>query len=331
MSSVVEAARNLMAVMSPLTGTRASGVSTVTASGADVDLYEGNYAIPRLGNNYRDDLVVKVGPGPNTATTGRGAGRTYWTVTSSGTDVTFLSNLGGARHNKIEVPASGQTDIVFDPPISGIASSVLKTSFTGGADPAATDLDAVYDMFMYEQFKGDPRDLAKSNMNRLPGVLVVWRGSEQADGASVSHEDRTRLGNFQTLNREAFDILVFVKRSEGDHVRRMQGQYIMDQITGYLTDRVDYDGQLVSAPSGVQIQRRFPLALQDPKGYTSVYIYGLGVSVMTTFTMTDERTYNDLDLFIFDIVKPFTAAEGGDIAVVGDGSPGAPGVNIDNT
>ena len=395
MSSIVNAARDLLAIISPMTGTRASGVVTVKAAaaksgtytwvanvvtvtcaahghevgdtvtldftsgggtpdgdyvvvtvpgtgsftvaltgsgtagnvtiGSNVDVYEGEYALPILDGAYRDDLVIKVGTGPSTATDGR----TYWRVTSVGTDVTFISNLGGTRHNTIVLPVTGDTNIAFDPPMDGILSAVLKTNFTGGAD--ATGLGALMDAFMYQQFEGDPRDLGRSNMNRLPGVLIVWKGSDAADGASVAQTYRYRTSSTQTMMKETFDILVFVERNESDHLRRLQGLYLLDLAAGYLTDRVAVDGRVVSSPSGIQVQRRFVQGMRDPEGYVNTYIYGMTVSVMVTYCMTDSRTFNDLHKFIVDMVKPFDAADGGDIAVVGDGLPGAPGLEIDNT
>jgi hypothetical protein len=395
MSSIVNAARDILAIISPMTGTRASGVVTVRATaaksgtytwvanvvtvtcaahghevgdtvtldftsgagtpdgdyvvvtvpgtgsftvaltgagaagnvtiGQNTDVYEGEYAIPVLGGAYRDDLVIKVGVGPSTTTDGR----TYWRVTSAGTDVTFISNLGGARHNTIVVPTAPLTTVIaFDPPLDDIASAVLKTSFTGGAD--ATGLGALMDAFMYEQFEGDTVDLGKSNLNCLPGVLVVWKGSDSADGASIAQTYQMSMSATQTMMRESFDFLVFVDRNNSDHLRRLQGLYLLDLATGYLTKRVAVDGRVVSSPSGVQVQRRFKQGLRSSEGYVNTYIYGMTLSVMVTYCTTDSRTFNDLHKFILDMVKPFTVAEGGDIAVVGDGLPGAPGMEIVN-
>ena len=395
MSSIVNAARDLLAIISPMTGTRATGVVhihataaksgtytwaanvvtvtcaahghlvddvvtldftsgagtpdgnytvvtvpgtgsfTVSLTGAgaagnvtigkNVDVYEGEYAIPVLDGSYRDDLVIKVGTGPNDATDGR----TYWRVTSAGTDVTFISNLGGARHNTIVLPTTGDTVIAFDPPLDGIASAVLKTNFTGGAD--ASGLGALQDAFMYEQFEGDPTDLARSNLNRLPGALIVWKGSTSADGGSVAQTYQIRMSATQTLMSETFDLLIFVDRLQGDHLRRLQGLYLLELATGYLTNRVSVDGRVVSAPSGVQVQRRFVQGLQNGDGYVGTYIYGMTLSVMGAYVMTDLRTFSNLNKFMLDAVKPFTVADGGDIAVVGNGLPGGPGMEIDNT
>jgi hypothetical protein len=393
MSDIIAAARDLLALLAPMTGTRASGVVTVRTTaaqaatytwGADVvtvtfanhghavgdtvsldftsgagtpdgdyvvatvpgtgaftvalagsgaggtvtvgsylDLYEGEYAIPVLNGAYRDDLVIKVSAGPRKASNGK----TYWRVASAGTDVTFLSNLGGVRHNTIVKPGTGTTDIAFDPPLDGIVSAVLETDFTGGADP--TGLGALYDAFMYQQFTGDTTDLARSNLNRLPAALIVWKGSDAADGSGTSQVYRPRMSATQTLMKETFDVLIFVDRAEGEHLRRLQGLYLLDLAAGFLTDHVDVDGNVVSAPSGVQVQRRFIQNLR-PDGYASTYIYGITVSVMRPFTMTDLRTFNALSLYVLDMVKACAVADGGDISVVGDGLPGRPGVEIPN-
>lgn len=317
MTSIVEKARDLMSIMSAVTGTRGTGVVTVTASGADVILDMGDYAIPLLNDSYRDDLVIKVNEGPNTDKS--------WTVTSSGTDVNFMTNIGGARHNKI----IATTNIEFDPPISGIASAVVKTGFSGAAD--ADGLGAVPSMVMYEQFDGSLADIKRSNLKDLPGILVIWNDGEPADGASTSQIDQQRLSDSATNNHETFQIVVIAERRESDHMRRLEGTRVLDLITGLLTNVVGWDGRVVSTPSGIQIRRRWRRALADKRAAVKLYMYGLDVGVMTPYTMTDVRSYDDLDLFVLDEIKPLTVAEGGDIATVGDGLPGTPGVEIDNT
>jgi hypothetical protein len=317
MTSIVETARDLMAIMSPVTGTRATGVVTVTASGADVALEQGTYAIPIYNTSYRDDLPIKALPGPNADKT--------WTVTSGGTDVSFVANIGGDRYNRL----TANLDVKFDPPLSGIASAVIKTGFSGGAD--ATGLGAVPSMVMYEQFEGRVVDLKRSNLKLLPGIMVVWTDGEPADGASTSQVDQQRLSSFATNNHETYQILIIVERRESDHMRRLEGTRILDTITSLLTNQVAYDGRVISTPSGLQIRRRWRRGMADQTGAVKWYVYGLDVGAMQDYCMTDTRTYNDLDLFVLDEVKPVPAAQGGDIATVGDGLPGTPGVEIENT
>jgi hypothetical protein len=316
MTSIIETAWDLMAIMSPVTGTRGSGVVTVTASGSDVELAMGTYAIPRLNNTYRDDLVIKADRGPNS--------NKSWTVTSGGTDVTFISNLGGERHNRI----IAATDIAFFPPVSGIASAVVKTGFSSAADP--TGLGAVQSMVMYEQFGGRVEDIKRSLLKKLPGIMVVWSDGEPADGASTSQVDQQRLSSFATNNHETYNIVVFAERRESDHMRRAEGTIVLDTISGLLTSRVDIDGRVVSTPSGIQLRRRYRREMTDQTGAIKLYIYGLEIAAMQSYEMTETRSYGDLDLFVLDEVKPVPIAEGGDIATVGDGSPGTPGVEIEN-
>jgi hypothetical protein len=103
--------------------------------------------------------------------------------------------------------------------------------------------------------------------------------------------------------------------------------YILDQIMGWLTDRIDFDDQIISSPGGVQIRERSRQGVREQDGYVKWYIYGLTVSVEQVYQMTDVRTYVDLLEFVVDVVKPDPA---GDFPIIGDGSPGPPGMEIDN-
>jgi hypothetical protein len=160
---------------------------------------------------------------------------------------------------------------------------------------------------------------------------VAWTDSEPADGASTSQIDRQRLSALSTNNKESFQIFVITERQESDHMRRLEGTRILDAITRQLTDRVAFDGRVISTPAGIQVRQRFRRPMADKSGAVRWYAYGLIVSAMVPYEMTDVRTYDDLDLFVLDEVKPLTVAEGGDIPTVGDGVAGKPGVEIDNT
>ena len=318
MTQIIDGARDLMAVMSPLTGTRATGTLTITASGADVDVPAASYLVPEYDGRYRPDLAIKVLAGDNDDKS--------ITVTSSGTSVPCVANLGGVIFNKL----ADATVYKFDPPMTGIASAVGDGAFTGGA--AATGLTAVKSMVMYEQFRPGSAwlDLARSSIKDFPAVLVAWQDSEPADGSAVDQTQQMRVSALATLYHETYQILVISARSESGHYRRLAGAYILDEITARLTSRVDYDDGVISAPSGIQIRQRFRREI--PSNDTlRFYIYGLLVSLMRPYHMTDERTYEDLEEVVVDIVRPFTVAEGGDIAIVGDGVLGKPGMVLDMT
>jgi len=100
----------------------------------------------------------------------------------------------------------------------------------------------------------------------------------------------------------------------------------MDAASMLLTTRRSSDGAAVSAPSGVQVRRRWRHNFGNREGFQRYYAYGLELAAMTTFEMTDTRSYNDLDTFMIDIIKPQDPAlpDQGDYTVVD-------GMEVDNT
>jgi len=319
MSTIIDTGRDIMAVMSPVTGTRATGVVTITASGADVELPAATYLVPRLGGQYRPDLVVKSKPSDDY--------QAGWTITAGGVDVDCVANIGGVPHNTL----IAGTELLIDPPLDGIDTCVVKTGFSGGAAP--TGLAAVKSMVLYEQFRASAAslDMVRSGIKEFPGILISWMGSEPADGAAVDQTTQRRVSGTATMYHETFQVLVVSNRAESDHMRRLQGLYILDAITGLLTSRVDFDGGLISYPSGLQVQQRFRREIPDTKGSLPYYIYGLQVSAMRVYHMTDARTFETLAEVVYDIVKPQDPAlpNQGDIAIVGDGSLGLPGMEVE--
>ncbi len=127
MSTIENTARALQAICQPLTGTRSSGTVTMTASGDDVTIARNTHGVPVLNGKEHPDLVFKTGEGPNSDPDPEGS----WTVTSGGTDVDFISNIGGVRQN---IPDT--TVINLDPWITGIASAVVS----GGIETHRTGL-----------------------------------------------------------------------------------------------------------------------------------------------------------------------------------------------
>jgi hypothetical protein len=308
MSIIVDVARGIMAIIQPETGDRATGTVKIVATSSDVTVDRNKFIVPIVGGRHRPDLVFKVARGPESDRS--------WTVTSSGVDVSVLSNIGGARHN---LPMA--TEFVFDPPLDGIDSVVPTAAMANGTDP--TGFGGIQNMVLYEQFEGPSAmlDLARSAVRAFPAVLVAWTGSEPGDGASSSQVDqRIRTGSFASLNREMFDIVVITNRGESDHIRRQEGLSVLDQITMRLAHRRGVDGgQPVSNPSGLQIRGRY--RENGPQDiYKKFYVYGLRVSAMIAYTQIDERTPAQWLLAKFDVLKPQDPAlpNQGDYTVVED-------------
>lgn len=294
MSSIKNLQRAILAVCQPLSGTRASGTVTVTAVGADVTLPRNTYAVPIIRGKHRSDLVFKTATGPNDDKS--------WTVTSAGTDVDFISNIGGDIYN-----ISDGTRMEFDPPIwnGQIASSVVNGDFTGGV--SRSDFLAINDMVIIEHITGPNRqlDLRRSESKGIPPWLVIgWSNSEPADGSTVTHNVRgTRVDNTNILYREIFQLFLIVSRAESLHIRSEQAMYILDALTALLTDNHMVDGISISNPSGLQIisrsREQMPQAV-----YQRYEAFRIDISAMGPYCRQDDREYNDWLLTNIDVEKP---------------------------
>lgn len=307
MSTITSTLRSLMAVLQPATGTRADGTVVVTASGGDVTVPCSSYAIPIIGGAHRPDLVVKTAAGPNADDS--------WTVESGGTNVDFVSNIGGARHI-----LANATALVFDPEISGIASLVAANDWANGADP--TEFGSVVDMTIVERFEGPVAavDLRRSNIKGFPCVILAWQDSEPADGSTISQTDRaTRTGTRKTLYKESFRVSIVSVRADSPDVRREEGLLMLDELSGLLTDRQEVDGVKFSNPSGLQIRRRWR-ENGPQKFYQRHFVYNILISAEVLLQQTDARTYVNLENVVFDVVKPQEPAlpNQGDLTVVDD-------------
>jgi hypothetical protein len=309
MSQIIDTARNIMAILQPATGDRSSGPVTLTASGGDVTVPKNTFAMPIVNGTRRADLLLKVGEGPNEDRS--------WTVTSGGTAVTFVSNIGGIRHN---IPIN--TQISFDPPLSGLISTVptADSAFTGGTDP--TVFGTIKDMVIYEHFEGANFgiDLKRSGIKKFPCVIISWTNTEPADGTTISQTERpTRANATGVLYKDTFNLAIVSSKDQSDHSRRHEGLEIVDTMARLLTDRRGVDNSPVSNPGGIQI--RSIIREDGPEDiYQKFYIYDMLLSTERNLQQLDSRVYNDWLLAVVDIYKPQDPAlpNQGDITLVND-------------
>lgn len=293
MSTILDTARNIMAVIQPATGNRATGIATITASGADVNIPRNTFAMPVIDGRRRPDLVLKTDEGPGE--------KGLWTVTSSGDEITFISNIGGVRHN---IPIN--TPISFDPPIAGLVSAVptADAAFEDGTD--ADYFGGIRDMVIYENFDGPSfqDDLKRSGISKFPCVMVTWMNTEPADGTTISTTVReTRAGTRKILYKDTFVLTIVSSREDSDHARRHEGLDIADTISRLISDKQMVDKCAFSTPSGVQI--RNIMRESGPENvYQKFYIYNILISTERTLQQLDSRTYSLWLKAIIDILKP---------------------------
>lgn len=233
--TIVRLERAVISCLQPLTGTRANGHVLVRATGADVEVPAGSYALPiprSAGGNAQIDWRAMLKTTSGTAGANPPTGTV---VTSAGVLVPVTSVLGGLSQNL----APG-TRVRWDPQIIGVeAESVISTGGTtggtapngpesvtrivsvDGTGPATVNIDAF-----------------KAMVGNFPALMVSWEGSGTLPKRGVG----------RTPEEHTFRIYVFVDRFDGTNPRRDEGKRILDAVKRNLFDRAHVDGEVFSAP-----------------------------------------------------------------------------------
>ncbi len=299
-ASVIELARDIMAAINPVTGTRGTGKVLVKTKGkTPVYLPRNWYLMPIVNGAVREELLFKVGQGPNHAIYPDGKRKkssvdepdaeSWWVIQPGGTLVDIVSVVGGIRHN---LPKG--TKFAFDPHNPNLEiEAVLQNAITDGAEP--THFGGCKSVVQFEQLNAPTAslDAFRAAVGKFPAVIIVWDGSEPADGTTQSSIDRgrTRVGSVSQLFKERFNIFVLLERLDSGQIRSAEGLKLLDDITYWLTDLQAIDGEIFSSPTGVQLRGRARVA-GDSAAYQHVYIYMLQISVTSCVVPYDSRTFH---------------------------------------
>ena len=322
-ASVIELARDIMSVISPTTGMRGNGKLLIKTKGTTaIDLPRNWHLIPIVNGAAREDLLFKVGQGPLRAKYPDGKRKkvvptepdteSWWSVQPGGTLVNIHSIVGGVRHN---LPKG--TKFIFDPNHPDFeVEATLQRDITDGADPV--HFGGCRSVVQFEQLNATDvsLDTFRASVGRFPAVVVVWDGSEPADGTTQSSIDRgrTRVGIASQLFKERYNLFVIVERMDSGPVRSAEGLKLLDDITGWLTDQQTVDGQIFSSPTGIQIRGRARVAGNNTN-FQHVYVYLLQISVTSTLVPYDSRTFHPW-LRTHNEISTFQQDEAGDGKVV---------------
>lgn len=278
MSDLITLARDILAVCQPATGLRATGSLVMTAADVDVNVPVASYLLPIINGQVVPNMPFKLGVGPNPDRS--------WTITSAGTIVSAMSNLGGARQN-----IADGTMFVLDPPIDGVDSIVADGDFSGGENPVG--LTALKDACMWESMEGSISDnLHKAGVSGFPAAILAWAQSEPADGASDGQSAGSRTSRTSMTYRETFSLSILSSKSQSSHHRRQEGLAIMSQLCELMQDRHAVDGRPFSNPRGIQIIRRYR-ETGVSKFYKNLYMYTILIGVQHSIEQRDARTWND--------------------------------------
>lgn len=299
-ASVIEIARDIMAAVNNTTGTRGIGTVLIKPKTASTVYLPRNWHLfPIVNGAIREELLFKVGQGPGRAVYPNGKRKkasdaepdteSWWVIPPGGSLVTIHSVVGGCRHN---MPRG--TKFVFDPEHPNLAvEATLQTSITGAVDP--THFGGCKSIVQFEQLTAPTAslDAFRAAVGKFPAAVIVWDGSEPADGTTSSSLDRgaSRAGSVTQLFKERFNIFVLAERLDSGSTRSAEGLKLLDDLTFLLTDIQTIDGQVFSSPSGVQVRGRSRIA-GDSAQYQSVFVYLLQISVTGTWKPYDFRSYS---------------------------------------
>jgi len=242
-SAIIALARALFALLTPITGERATGSVTVSAPGMGPGLAAlpvNSYLRPVVNGKLREDLLFKTTE-PWELALG---------TTESGVPIT--SNVGGARHN---LPAN--TVLRFDPVPPGYARDVmLDAPMTDGSDDGARLKSLAF--FEDVDSSNPEADVFKAQLS-VPALMLTWVRTDPADGlnAGLSRGASRRGRNVVTV-KEAFVAYIITGRLTSDPGRRSEGLQIAEAVSGLLTDRMQNDDgeQLSTVGSGIEFTGR---------------------------------------------------------------------------
>lgn len=278
--------RALMAQLTPLTGTRATGTArVVSSSGVDVPLPPNAYAIPIVDGQTQEPLLVKARHNP--ATTREHLLGGDWTVTPAGTTVTFEGNNGGAIWNVI-APGS---KLRFQPAVPGIEplAEVLAPGFGGGAVGPVKQIVSFDELGPQRSF-----ELFKAKVGDFPAIVLAWISSQPVEGRTGGiSQGATRKRRGVRAYFETFSLNVVVSSSESAEARRREGLVVMQAARRLLTDRMrNDDGEVLSVMgTGVEILG----SVRMPRTESS-WVFVVTLRCITTECRAEGRTFQPWEL-----------------------------------
>ena len=224
--------RSLLCKLQPLTGTRAAGIATVRATGADVPLPVNAYAIPLLqnidGQGQADySRLIKV--------------TTPTTVTAAGTSVPIFSALGGVHQNGV----IAGTKLRWSPALPGIElDSVVATGLSGAADltvPGALKRIVLFDRLGIGNVAlktSNPLspEYWRAKVGDFPAGILILLGSQKGE----------RVGRGMRLHRFMWRLMVADSRSDETQERYNDGDATLDWAEGLLEDCGEVDNECFS-------------------------------------------------------------------------------------
>lgn len=295
---VIRTQRAICAVLQPLTGERSTGKALVKATGAAVMIPPNAYLVPAPagpgGGQQLDHtrLLKTVGGAPikNVAQPVE--------VTSSGTLIDLVSNVGGYAQN-----LDAGTPVRWSPEIEGVEP--LGVIAAGGM-AGATQAEGQETLRQIAIFEGiaqrPPSAFFQAGIGQLPSAVLAWDRATNRRKAGLNH----------TTREQHFRLYVGVDRLDDHNERRDQGLAILDALAELLLDRSSADGEVFSAPpiDGGEASRT--------STFPGIYVYAFDFFTTWTTKRVDLRTFSPWQLTRIraTTIKDATYGEGDEITDV---------------
>ncbi|HEX4334700.1 MAG TPA: hypothetical protein VH062_02235 [Polyangiaceae bacterium] len=293
MATTLDQARGLIGIVGRLCGTRAGGKASFNPPlTAPVAIGRNMWLAAVINGSIRPDLIYRVLPNPANADGS-------WQVTGSQT-IDVESLCGGVKQN---LPAGTKLqwlDGAVPDGLDQIANPLFVTvanPLAGGTDVPIFGEDLVQYAAIYESVGAPNLDLElfSSAIGATPALVLVWEGSESADGLTMSTMNRgtARVARGRLAYKEQWSLLVITSRQDSDMRRRAEGMRILENCSDLLFDQIWFDDVLgirVSDIDGVQIRSRFRLAGRTPF-YQQYYVYGVRLATTRVYSKYDPRTF----------------------------------------
>lgn len=280
MSGSIGNARALVGLLQLLQGSYASGQVLVRSTGATGTLPAHSYAVPIVGGEKWEELLVKIEPNPAQADKS-------WPVTSSGTLVTATTVQGGTRANL----AAG-TPLRWLPTLTGIEeqSAVGGSAFAGGV--FLDTFGSLRQIKLYKDLGGQQKaeEFFRAQVDDFPAAVLNWAGARPADGAGSPNlgPRNARVGAGKILFKNEWQLWLISSRFDGEDLRRLEGDQLRDDVLELLSDRIAYRGVPLSSPQGIEILNA-DVASITPTSFVDL------VTFTTSFKLEkrDTQTFND--------------------------------------
>lgn len=294
MSELLSVARGIVGIAGQLTGTRAVGKAAFNPPlPAPIAIAPNMWLAPVVNNSIRPDFVCRVRPNP-----ARPDGA--WQVTGSETiDVETL--CGGVKQNRPAGTKLQWVDGAVPDGLNPIAHPLFVTvanPIIGGTDVPIFGEDFVQYAGIYESLGAPILDLElfSSSIGAAPAMVLVWDGTESADGLTMSamQKGSARMARGRMAYKEQWSLLVITDRQDSDARRRAEGMRIMHNASELLVDQIWFAGESgvrVSAIDGIQLRSRFRLSGRTPF-YQRYYVYGIRLATTLVYQKYDPRVFN---------------------------------------